>query len=114
MYYTSVKESNQSISFYQVIFALRPYHLNNSNECQAFTFYNVKNVLILFTGFTKKYLFIVCHLGAEISHEPTIKEVALTNNVNQKGYVWVRLLYLPDTSYLLTSDVDRYTQKFLL
>ncbi|XP_013861424.1 glycine N-acyltransferase-like protein 3 [Austrofundulus limnaeus] len=44
--------------------------------------------------------------GSDISHEPTIKEVALENNVSQKSYIWVRLLYLPDTSYLPTSDVD--------
>ncbi|XP_017268382.1 glycine N-acyltransferase-like protein 3 [Kryptolebias marmoratus] len=44
--------------------------------------------------------------GFDISHLPTIKDVSLEKKVNHKGYTFVRLLYLPDTSNLLTSDVD--------
>ncbi|XP_038592890.1 glycine N-acyltransferase-like protein 3 [Micropterus salmoides] len=44
--------------------------------------------------------------GFDISHAPMLKQVSSDRNVNNRGYVLVHLLYLPDSSHLLTPAVD--------
>ncbi|XP_070771874.1 glycine N-acyltransferase-like protein 3 [Enoplosus armatus] len=44
--------------------------------------------------------------GFDISHAPLLKEVSSDREVNNRGYTSVHLLYLPDSSHLLTPAVD--------
>ncbi|KAM4591252.1 glycine N-acyltransferase-like protein 3 [Odontesthes bonariensis] len=44
--------------------------------------------------------------GFDFSHAPMLKEVSSERQVNHRGYTLVRLLYLPDISYLHTPAVD--------
>ena len=39
-----------------------------------------------------------------------LKEVSSDIEVNNRGYTLVHLMYLPDTSHLLSPEVDRYSQ----
>ncbi|XP_069001103.1 glycine N-acyltransferase-like protein 3 [Embiotoca jacksoni] len=44
--------------------------------------------------------------GSDFSHVPMLKEVSSNRNVNNRGYVLVHLLYLPDINNLLTPVID--------
>ncbi|XP_070696743.1 glycine N-acyltransferase-like protein 3 [Pempheris klunzingeri] len=44
--------------------------------------------------------------GFDMSHAPLLREVSSDREVNNRGYTLVHLLYLPDSSHLLTPAVD--------
>ncbi|KAM6916078.1 glycine N-acyltransferase-like protein 3 isoform 1-T1 [Xenentodon cancila] len=44
--------------------------------------------------------------GFDISHAQMLKEVSAEKQVNNRGFSWVHLLYLPDISYLLSPPAD--------
>ncbi|XP_044069193.1 glycine N-acyltransferase-like protein 3 [Siniperca chuatsi] len=44
--------------------------------------------------------------GFDISHAPMLKEVSSDSEVNSRVYTLVHLLYLPDSSHLLTPAID--------